>query len=142
MDGRGRIAQPLSWFTRLRARPPTGGAGLRARPQYAVEPMHHSDFQVRLRRCWGRLLRVQIPRGLGAGATVALILGALIYGTVKGEHVPDIVAFLEDTRDQAANAVGFRIADLELVKGVVQVKPAKRSMGATLKVPLSSLTPV
>jgi cell division protein FtsQ len=112
MDGRGRIAQSLSFFARLRARPPTGGVPPRvpARPQH--HPWHESGFQRLLQRCWIRLMRVRLPRGVGAAAAIALILGGLGYGVVKGEHVPEIVAFLEDARDQAANAVGFGIANL------------------------------
>jgi cell division protein FtsQ len=74
--------------------------------------MHISGFQRRLRRCWILLVRVELPRGVGAAAVAALFLGTLVYGVVKGEHAPEIVALLEDTRDQASNALGFRIADL------------------------------
>jgi cell division protein FtsQ len=55
-----------------------------------------------------------VPRGTGATAAIALILGGLGYGVIKGDHVTDVVAFLEDARDQAANAVGFNIADLRV----------------------------
>jgi cell division protein FtsQ len=113
MDGRGRIAQPLSFFARLRARPPTGGVGPRVR-SHAFEPMHITGFRRHLQHGWRWLLRVRLPRGVGTGAAAALILVALGYGIVKGEHVSEIVAFLEDARDQAANSVGFRIADLRV----------------------------
>jgi cell division protein FtsQ len=114
MDGRGRIPQSLTWIARLRARPPTGGAAprARARPQQFHEATHASGFQRLLQRCWIRLVRVRLPRGAGVAATIALILGGLGYGAVKCDHVLEIVAFLEDARDQAANAVGFSIADL------------------------------
>src|SRR5262245_1801463 len=113
MDGRGRIAQSLTWIARLRARPPTGGAMPRA---YAAAhfqaPMPASDFQRLLQRCWIRLIRIRLPGGVGIAAAIALVLGSIGYGVVKGDHVGDVVAFLEDARDQAANAVGFNIADL------------------------------
>ena len=114
MDGRGRIAQSLIRIARLRARPPTGGAVLRAppRPQHVIEPMPATGFRRLLQRCWIRLIRVRLPRGAGAVAATTLILGGVCYGVVKGEHVPAIVEFLEDTRDQAANTVGFSITDL------------------------------
>jgi len=113
MDGRGRIAQSLNFFARLRTRPTNGGAArVRARAHHYDTPMHETGFQRLLHRCWIRLLRVRVPRGAGAMAAIALILGGLSYGVVKGDHVTDIVAFLEDARDQAANAVGFNIADL------------------------------
>jgi cell division protein FtsQ len=116
MDGRGRIAQSLNVFARLRARPPTGGVAPRpyARPRFYQAPTHHSGFQRALQRCWFRLLRVQLPRGAGAAAALALILGSIGYGVVKGDHADDLIAFLEDTRDQGANAIGFRIADLRV----------------------------
>jgi cell division protein FtsQ len=114
MDGRGRIAQSLNFFARLRARPTNGGAAprVRARSHHYDTPMHESDFQRLLHRCWIRLLRVRVPRGTGATAAIALILGGVGYGIIKGDHVTDVVAFLEDARDQAANAVGFNITDL------------------------------
>ena len=116
MDGRRRIAQSL--IARLRARPPTGGVAprvhARAQPFQTpmLAPMHESGFQRLLQRCWIRLLRFRQPRGAGSAAAIALILGGLGYGVVKGDHVADVVAFLEDARDQAANAVGFNITDL------------------------------
>lgn len=116
MDGRGRIAQSLSRMVRLRARPPTGAAAprVRARPLYVQEPTHASGFQRLVQRCWIRLMRIHVPRGAGAGAAIALILGGVGYGVVKGEHVPEVVAFLEDARDQTANTVGFSITDLSV----------------------------
>jgi len=114
MDGRGRIAQSLSAFARLRARPPTGGVAPRVRAQHFQAPIqaHEAALQRLLYRCWIRLLRFRQPRGVGTAGAIALILGGLGYGVVKGEHVGDVVAFLEDTRDQAANAVGFNITNL------------------------------
>ena len=114
MDGRGRIAQSLNFFARPRARPTNGGAAprVRARLHHYETSMDESNFQRLLHRCWIRLLRVRVPRGTGATAAIALILGGLGYGVIKGDHVTDVVAFLEDARDQAANAVGFNIRDL------------------------------
>ncbi|MBX9773585.1 MAG: cell division protein FtsQ/DivIB [Xanthobacteraceae bacterium] len=113
MDGRGRIAQSLTWIARLRARPPTGGEMPRdyARTHFQA-PMPATGFQRALQRGWVRLVRVRVPRGVGATAAIALILGGVGYGVVKGDHVGEVVAFLEDARDQAANAVGFNITDL------------------------------
>ena len=114
MDDRGRIAQSLRFFARLRARPPTGGAAprLRAHPHHNLEPMPASGIQRLLQRCWIRLLRFRSPRYAGLAVTLALIAGSVGYGVVRGEHVPEVVAFLEDARDQVANAAGFNITDL------------------------------
>jgi cell division protein FtsQ len=113
MDGRGRIAQSLTWIARLRARPPTGGEVPRAYARAHFQaPMPASGFQRLLQRGWFRIVRVRLPRGAGVAAALALVFGGIGYGMVKGDHVGEVVAFLEDTRDQAANAVGFNIADL------------------------------
>jgi cell division protein FtsQ len=113
MDGRRRIAQSLTWIARLRARPPTGGETPRAYARAHFQaPMPASGFQRLLQRCWIRLIRIRLPSGVGTAAAITLILGGIGYGVVKGDHVGEVVAFLEDARDQAANAVGFNIADL------------------------------
>ena len=114
MDGRRRIAQPLSWFARSGAHPLNGGVESCARLEHGFEPQHVSGVRRHLHRSWGRLLRVRLPRGVGVGAAAALIISAVGYGLVKGEHVPDIVEALEAARDHAANAVGFGIADLRV----------------------------
>jgi cell division protein FtsQ len=113
MDGRGRIAQSLTRIARLRARPPTGGEAPRAYTRAHFQaPMPATGFQRLLQRCWIRLVRLRLPSGVGITAAIALILGGIGYGVVKGDHVGEVVAFLEDARDQAANAVGFNITDL------------------------------
>jgi cell division protein FtsQ len=55
-----------------------------------------------------------VPRGVGLAATVLVIAAGLVYGVIKGDHVPAIVAAFEDARDQAANTAGFRIVSLSL----------------------------
>jgi cell division protein FtsQ len=113
MDGRGRLAQSLTWIAQLRARPPTGGETPRAYARAHFQaPMPASGFQRLLQRGWFRIIRVRLPRGAGVAAALALVLGGIGYGVVKGDHVGEVVAFLEDARDQAANAVGFNITDL------------------------------
>jgi cell division protein FtsQ len=61
-----------------------------------------------------RLTALRVPRGAGVGATVLLIVAAGAYGAVRGEHVPALVGALEDLRDAAANAAGFRIRSVAL----------------------------
>jgi cell division protein FtsQ len=115
MDGRGRLAQSLTWIAQLRARPPTGGETPRAYARAHFQaPMPASGFQRLLQRGWFRIIRVRLPRGAGVAAALALVLGGIGYGVVKGDHVGEVVAFLEDARDQAANAVGFNITDLSV----------------------------
>ena len=47
-------------------------------------------------------------------ASAVLIVGSIGYGVVKGDHMPTIVGALKDARDAAANAAGFRIAEVSL----------------------------
>jgi len=54
------------------------------------------------------------PPGFGIAASVLLLAAALGYGAVAGGHVADVVDWLKDARDQAANAAGFRIAAVSL----------------------------
>ena len=54
------------------------------------------------------------PRGFGIAASVLLLAATLGYGAVAGGHVAEIVDWLKDARDQAANAAGFRIAAISL----------------------------
>jgi cell division protein FtsQ len=63
---------------------------------------------------WSSLVNARWPRGIGTAGTVAVILASLAYGSVKGEHVPTVIAALKDARDAAANAAGFRIVSVAL----------------------------
>jgi cell division protein FtsQ len=60
------------------------------------------------------LIDVQFPRGIGAAASALLMAASLVYGTVRGEHVPEILDQIAALRDAAANAVGFRVAAIAL----------------------------
>ena len=110
MDGRGRLAQPL---TRLE---PTGladAAGTApARPRRtAKRPTRITRFM----RNWSmRMADLRLPRWAGAAATALLILASIGYGAAKGGHVPMIIEALNDARDAAAKAAGFRIAAVSL----------------------------
>jgi cell division protein FtsQ len=59
-------------------------------------------------------VRLPPPPGFGIAGSVLLLAATLGYGVVAGGHVPDIVEWLKDARDGAANAVGFRIAAVSL----------------------------
>jgi cell division protein FtsQ len=112
MDGRRRIAQSLNFFAQLRARRPTVGADALARVPHHEPIVPPTAFQWLLQRIWHRLVRLRIPRGAGVAAAVVIMLSGLGYGVHKGGHGPAVADFLADVRDQAANAVGFRIAQL------------------------------
>ncbi len=119
MDGRGRLAQSLTWIARLRARPPN--TLLRA---FVIEDLMRASrplARLMLRQARGWFLRrflallgVHVPRGVGMAAAALLILSSVAYGTVEGGHVPTIVSAFKEARDQAANAAGFRIRSVAL----------------------------
>ena len=119
MDGRGRLAQSLTWIARLRARPPNTGARafvfddlMRASQPLARHMLRWTRGW--LRRCFLALLRWHVPRGVGLAAAALLILSSVVYGTIEGGHVPTIVSAFKEARDQAANAAGFRITSVAL----------------------------
>jgi cell division protein FtsQ len=66
-----------------------------------------------IERCGMRIARLP-QRGFGIAASVLLLAATLSYGAVLGGHVAEVVDWLKDARDQAANAAGFRIAAIAL----------------------------
>src|SRR5262249_8679604 len=110
MDGRGRLAQPL---TRVEQTSPADAAGTApARPRRtAKRPTRISRF---MRNSSMRMADLRLPRWTGAAASAMLILASISYGAWKGGHLPMIVDALHDARDAAANAAGLRIAAVSL----------------------------
>ena len=98
MDGRGRLAQSVT-RQKPRSRPAAASRGLVSRC---------------LRRITLPLAHVRVPRFIGVVAGLVFLGSALVYGVVKGEHVPAIVAAVKDTADAGANAMGMRIATVSL----------------------------
>jgi len=92
MDRRGYLAQSLNVYS---ARSP----GRWRRP---------------LRRWFSTLVSIDVPRGAGAAAVAMLLLSSVCYGVVKGQHTDDIAQNFHDICDAAANAAGFRIAEVAL----------------------------
>lgn len=87
-------------------------------------PLAPARFQS-LREAAGRLRRqarrwtepvrgFRAPRGAGLAGAALLVLLAIGYGVVKGEHVPEIVAELKNFRDATANAAGFRMQSVSV----------------------------
>ncbi len=60
------------------------------------------------------MFECKVPRGAGATGAAMLLLATTCYGVVKGGHVRDIAAQVQDIRDAAANSVGFRISEIAL----------------------------
>ncbi len=112
MDGGGRLDQPLTRSGPIAAE----GGGPRVdgpRHSYAGTCSRRSRTR---RFAWPtswRRLRVP-PHGVGVAASIVLLAATLAYGAIAGGHVVDVVSWLKDARDGAANAVGFRIAAVSL----------------------------
>jgi cell division protein FtsQ len=55
-----------------------------------------------------------LPRRVGVVATALVLLGSVGLGIVRGGHVDELAKALSDTRNAAANSVGFRIANVTI----------------------------
>ena len=112
MDGRGRLAQPLKPKIKQR------NAAARLPQSHALHaqswPVSSSGWRRLAWRWWAALLDLHVPRGAGSSAAALLLLASASYGAVKGNHVPVIVAQLQDICDAAANKAGFGIAEIAL----------------------------
>src|SRR5437868_305101 len=117
MDDRGRLAQPLK-----RAKTPLSAPDNRTRKSRQASSERHSRPPKIARRARsGRLhdffraiFLVEVPRGIGAAATLLIILASFSYGVVRGGHGSAILTQLADTRDALASATGFRIASVAI----------------------------
>jgi cell division protein FtsQ len=107
MDGGGRLDQPLMRSGQSAAKQ-LGAPG--KEPGFARRRAEHVR---RHAAGWVEKL-AQLPPGVGVAASVLLLAATLGYGAVAGQHVPDVIAWLKDARDTAANSLGFRIAAVSL----------------------------
>src|SRR5271157_3619293 len=122
MDGGGRLDQPL-----MRSGPGVEAAVEQfGTPFDAPHPPRAEDLRrgrtdrlawlASCRRSMGRSVSriARLPPGIGITASLLLLAATLGYGVFAGGHVAEIVGWLKDTRDSAANAAGFRIAAISL----------------------------
>jgi cell division protein FtsQ len=117
MDVRGRLAQSLK--PKLKRRDAAS-----ARPQthaWYSQTWHAQSWPVsqfgwlRLARRWfSAIVEFNVPRGAGSSAAALLLLASASYGAVKGDHVADIAAQVQDLCDQAAIGAGFGITEIAL----------------------------
>jgi cell division protein FtsQ len=114
MDGRGRLAQPLTWIARLRARPPTADRRVGSRIHSGFPHPSLARLARFVRRGFNVILRIRVPRGAGLAAALSVVIAAISYGIIRGDHAPWIIAALKDARDEAANSAGFRLVALRL----------------------------
>src|SRR5260370_23647005 len=102
MDGRGRLAQALTWIALWRARP--WGRGRAASHAYGGRRIRA------LRRFSTRIFSLRVPSGVGWAASGLFLLATLAYGIVLGERPAAIVGALREARDATANTAGFRLS--------------------------------
>ncbi len=107
MDVRGRLAQSLKLTLKRRDAAAT-------RLQSQSWPVSGSGWRRLARRWFGTLIALNIPRGAGSSAAAMLLLASASYGSLKGGHVEQITAQVQDLCDQAATAAGFGISEVAL----------------------------
>ncbi len=112
MDGRGRIAQPLTWSAPLLR--PAAMQRVRAAGRLRLASTLNSPFGRVLLRWSKALLRAEPPPGIGGFAAALLLLASVAYGIVQGGHLAELVSGVKDACDRAANMAGFRIAAVAL----------------------------
>lgn len=110
MDGRRRLAEPVTdgADARLAAgtAPGTRRVGVRG---------GRTRFDRTLGRWLGPLAVLRrLPRGAGIAAAVALVLGSIAFGVVRGGHLSEFADQLRDGRDAITNAAGFRVTSIAL----------------------------
>jgi cell division protein FtsQ len=122
MDGGGRFAQSLT--PPGPSRPLAGAAAERRRRTQRRDPTWTRPAHVRsapigsYERClnnWSQsIIALNLPRGFGVAASALIVLGSVVYGTIRGDHVPAVVASFDEARDVVGNALGMHIAGLAL----------------------------
>src|SRR4051794_14027582 len=109
MDGRRRLAQSLNRSAPLRAGPQSFAAvGPRVQFAAAMPPSLDTSLGKPMSyRLWAMILKLHLPRGVGLAAGLLVMAGGLVYGVIKGDHVPAVIELLDDARNEAAIAAGF-----------------------------------
>jgi cell division protein FtsQ len=121
MDGAGRIAEKLRPQADLKAaaigavvllREYLGLARAAKTPlrKHAKKPMLDREPPPRV-VAW---IERNVPRRVGLGATVLLLLGATLYGIVRGGHFDDFATAVSNARNALANSAGFRITTVAI----------------------------
>jgi cell division protein FtsQ len=122
MDGGGRLDQPLKRSGPAAAKgvgAPVDEPGFahgrpapgRRRGQF---PRWWDSYRRLLDHWAAKIAHAPLPHGVGIGASMLLLAATLGYGAIAGQHVPEVVHWLKDARDIAANSLGFRIAAISL----------------------------
>src|SRR4029078_4751622 len=113
MDGRRRLAEPVTDGAPMRPADGAAPVSRRARVRIPLGLNLSRGRSMRfLRRFFGATGARPIPRGAGIAAGITFVLASVAYGTVRGGHVPVVMAELRDFRDSVANLAGFRITSI------------------------------
>src|SRR3954471_23029267 len=99
MDGRGRLAEPVTDGAATRPAAGPGSVVRRTRPRRRGR----TPIRKLAQRWSGPIFEWHIPRGAGVAGALLLLLASLGYGAVRGEHMPVVMAELRDARDAVAN---------------------------------------
>src|ERR1700688_4440039 len=118
MDGGGRLDQPLKRSGQSAAE--RVDAPVEDPRPARVQAQHHDRRSNRLAvftggrrttaRWRARIAQLPLARGVGIPAPLLPTPATLGYGSVKGQHLPDVMACFRDARALAANSAAFRIA--------------------------------
>jgi len=119
MDGGGCFAEPLNGPIRptasataiARRAAPRRGHALRA---FARRTGRLGTLGRRLNARMEKFDSLRPPRGFGLFGAASIVLGSIVFGTIRGGHVDDVVDYLRHARDTAANAAGFNITGVAL----------------------------
>ena len=118
MDGGGRLSRSLG-RTRSQSNPQqtrTASAAQRPRARGQASARHTSVISISRyeQPHWIAVLERRRPRGFGLAATAVVLIAAVVLGVTKGGHTDDVLGALSDTRNAAANAMGFRITSVAI----------------------------
>jgi cell division protein FtsQ len=120
MDGGGRFAQSLTSPGPPRAAAEVAGERRRARrfPSRLRQTSARSGALGVLERSLNRvstaILALNLPRSSGIAASAVIIAGSIVYGTIRGDHLPALFARLDDARNSVGNALGLHITSIVL----------------------------
>jgi len=60
------------------------------------------------------ILALNLPRSCGLTASAVIIFGSIVYGTIRGDHLPVLIARLDDARNSIGNGLGLHITSVAL----------------------------
>ncbi|MBO0757134.1 MAG: cell division protein FtsQ/DivIB [Bradyrhizobiaceae bacterium] len=118
MDGGGRFAQSLTSLCTPRAvASERRRAQRRSLPRIKQSPARPGAIGA-LERCLDHMstaiVALNLPRRSGLAASAVIIVGSIVYGTIRGDHLPAMIATLDDARNSIGNALGLHLTSVAL----------------------------